>query len=124
MAEATAPAQTVTLVTQTRVLPDKEAEFSTWQQEVTAAVAAFPGFLDHIVMEPAPPVQFDWVIVQRFRSADAAQAWLQSPERQRLLAAIEPILVGPDDIHLFTGEAPGPRDTSVSAVISTSVAPG
>jgi len=124
MTTATAPAQTATLVTQTRVLPEHDAQFAIWQQEISDAVAAFPGLLDHRVIEPSPPSQQDWVIVQRFRSMEAAQAWLRSPERLRLLAKIEPLLIGRDDIHLFSGDAAAPPDASASAVVSTRVAPG
>ncbi|MGD9892851.1 MAG: antibiotic biosynthesis monooxygenase [Dehalococcoidia bacterium] len=124
MEAATAPVQTVTLVTQTRVLPDKDGEFAAWQQRMNLAVAAAPGFLDHTVIEPAPPAQLDWVIVQRFRSTETARAWLQSPERQRMLDEVQPILAGTDDIHLFVGDGAMPPDASVSAVISTRVAPG
>jgi len=127
MAAATAPAetdaQTVTLVTQTRVLPGKDGEFAAWQQRVSAAVAAFPGVIDHNVIEPAPPTQQDWVIVQRFRSAETAQAWLESEERRRLLAEAEPMLAGQDDVHVFRGGTDRPADATVAAVISTRVAP-
>ncbi|MGH2588810.1 MAG: antibiotic biosynthesis monooxygenase [Dehalococcoidia bacterium] len=123
MTAVPASTQTVTLVTQTRVLPGKDAEFATWQQRMNDAIAAQSGFLDHQVMAPAPPTQLDWVIVQRFRSMDAVQAWLRSSERQQLLAEIEPVLAGHDDIHLFTSDSARPADSSASAVISTRVAP-
>lgn len=123
MATVPASAEAVTLVTQTRVLPGKDAEFETWQQAMNAAVAAWPGFLDHQVMAPAPPSQVDWVIVQRFATLQAAQTWLRSPEREQLLATIAPVLAGNDDIHLFTGDAARSADASASAVISTRVAP-
>ena len=32
-------------------------------------------------MPPNPPVQVDWVILQRFTSLEDAQRWLGSPER-------------------------------------------
>lgn len=124
MAATSESVQMVTLVTQTRVLPGKDAAFAAWQQRMNAIVAASPGFLDHTVMEPSPPIQVDWVIVQRFRSIEAAKSWLGSPERQRLLDEIQPILVGSDDIHLFAGDTMAPPDASVSAVISTRVTPG
>jgi hypothetical protein len=124
MAAVTTPAETVTLVTQTRVLPGKDAEFATWQQQISDAVAAFPGFIDHAVREPSPPSQPDWAIIQRFRSKEAAEAWLRSPERQQLLATIEPILVGRDDVHLFTGGSAQALGAAASAVISTRVTPG
>ena len=123
MAAVTASAETVTLVTQTRVLPGRDGDFAAWQRRMNDTAAVAPGFLDHSVIEPVPPTQQDWVIVQRFRTAEAAQAWLQSEERRRLLAEVEPMLAGQDDVHVFRGGATGPADATVSAVISTRVAP-
>jgi len=123
MAAVTTPIETVTLVTQTRVLPGKDAEFAAWQQQVSDVVAAFPGFVDHTVREPSPPSQLDWAIIQRFRTEQAAQAWLQSPERQRLVKEIEPICAGQDDVHVFTDGSAQPLNVAASAVISTRVAP-
>jgi uncharacterized protein len=116
-----APKQAVTIVTQTRILPGHEQEFAAWQQSITESVEKFPGFLDHTMLPPAPPSQLDWVIVQRFDSMDDAQRWMQSSEREALLKQIQPILVGGDDIHFFTGSQPGPPAGSVSAVIATHV---
>jgi antibiotic biosynthesis monooxygenase (ABM) superfamily enzyme len=124
MSAMTTPTATVTLMTQSRVLPGKDAEFAVWQQQVSDAVAAFPGFIDHTLREPSPPSQPDWVIIQRFSSTEAARAWLESSERRQLLAKIEPILVGRDDVHLFTGDSAPPLAAAASAVISTRVAPG
>jgi len=53
-----------------------------------------------------------------------AQHWLRSPQRHRLLAKIEPLLIGRDDIHLFSGDTAGLPDASASAVVFTRVAPG
>lgn len=124
MTTATPTAQSVTLVTQTRVLPERAEEFARWQEQVSAVVAQADGFLDQTLMPPAPPVQLDWVIVQRFASADAARAWLQSPAREALLGEVQPLLVGPVDIHLFDGDSPHPPAAPVSVVIATTLAPG
>ena len=124
MTTQAAPDQAVTIVTQTRVLPGKDEEFAAWQQRVSETVAAFPGFIDHTVMPPAPPSQADWVIVQRFDSMQDSQRWMRSPEREALLKEITSILVGVDDVHFFSGAQSGPPAGSVSAVISTQVQPG
>jgi antibiotic biosynthesis monooxygenase (ABM) superfamily enzyme len=114
----------VTLVTQTRVAPGHDAEFARWQDQVSAAVAKFPGYVDHTVVPPNPPTQVDWAIVQRFLSAEAARAWLQSEERLRLIDAIQPLLVGQDDVHLFE-DGSGPRLAApITAVITMRVQPG
>jgi antibiotic biosynthesis monooxygenase (ABM) superfamily enzyme len=125
VALATAPAatKTVTVVTQTRVIPEHDADFGRWQQKVNDAIATFPGFVDRQVMPPAPPVQPDWVIVQRFANIDAARAWLTSPQRQQLLDEAQPWLIGHDDVHVIEDDAP-PQSSSVSAVISMRIEPG
>ena len=69
---------TVTIVTQTRVRPESSEAFARWQEETSAAVAAFPGFIKQTVMPPSPPAQVDWVILQRFAGTEAAVAWLNS----------------------------------------------
>ncbi len=105
-------------------MPGKEGDYTAWQERVNSTVAAFPGFVNQTVIPPTPPAQLHWVIVQRFRSMEDAQLWMGSSERESLLNEIGPILTGADDIHFFTGAQSAPADASVSAVISTRVAPG
>jgi uncharacterized protein len=122
--ESAASGTTVSLVTQTRVPPEHDAEFARWQEQVNDVITKWPGYLDHSVIPPKPPAQVDWVVVQRFESAEAARAWLQSDERLRLVEAIQPLLLGQDDIHIFADDA-GPRQTApVTVVISMRVRAG
>jgi antibiotic biosynthesis monooxygenase (ABM) superfamily enzyme len=120
---APATGQVVTVVTQTRVQPEHADDFARQQQQINDVVARFPGFLDHQVMPPAPPVQPDWVIVQRFASVDAVRAWLGSKERQQLVATVQPWLIGEDDIHLIE-DGEGGQPSAVSAIISMRIVPG
>jgi antibiotic biosynthesis monooxygenase (ABM) superfamily enzyme len=114
----------VTIVTQTRVQAGKEEEFARWQDEIGRHVAGVPGFIKQTVMPPNPPSQVDWAILQLFASSDAAVAWLHSEERTRLLQRGQPLLVGPDDIHIVSGSGSGVLPAPVSAVISTRIKPG
>jgi antibiotic biosynthesis monooxygenase (ABM) superfamily enzyme len=111
----------VTLVTQTRVHPEKNGEFSRWQDRVSKVVATFPGYLSHTIVPPNLPIQEDWVIMQRFSSADAAKTWLRSPERQKLLENAKNFLVGLDDVYLLE-EKSGARD-AVTATITAKIRP-
>jgi hypothetical protein len=95
-----APGSAVTLVTQTRVRDGMAEEFGRWQSAISAAAAEFPGFVTQSVLPPNPPVQADWVIQQRFTDIESASAWLRSERRARLLDSAEPILAGPDDVHI------------------------
>ena len=119
----TLPAAAVTLVTQIRVLPDHTSACIDWQQRLREVVAHADGFLEQTLIPPAPPVQLDWVIVQRFDTTEAARAWLQSEERQKLVQEVQPLLVGPTDVHLFDQDDPRVSTAPVSVVISTRVKP-
>jgi uncharacterized protein len=114
----------VTLVIQTRVLPDGAAAFESWSQRLHDAVSVVAGFVGQSVIPPSPPIQLDWVITQRFNTLAEARAWMQSEERLRLLGEIQPQLVGPIDIHLFNEGDPHSPAAPVSIVISTRVKPG
>src|SRR4051794_31228990 len=122
--EGTAVGTRVSIVTQTRVAPERNAEFARWQERVNATLAQWPGYLDHEIIPPSPPAQVDWVIVQRFENAERARAWLQSEERLRLLDEIQAALIGQDDIHLFTEDPASRQPAPVNAVISLRVQPG
>jgi antibiotic biosynthesis monooxygenase (ABM) superfamily enzyme len=76
------------------------------------------------VLPPNPPLQVDWVIQQRFTNVEAASVWLRSERRSRLLDAAQPMLAGPDDVHLVRDDGAGARPAPVSAVISSRVRPG
>jgi uncharacterized protein len=115
---------TVTIVTQTCVRPESTEAFARWQEETSAAIAAFPGFIKQTVMPPSPPAQVDWVILQRFADTQAAMAWLNSKERLTRIEGAARMLVGRDDVHIVQDGGEGVLPSPVSAVISTRVKPG
>jgi antibiotic biosynthesis monooxygenase (ABM) superfamily enzyme len=114
----------VTLVVQTRARGGQDHAFGEWQARISAAVAEQAGFIEQSVMPPNPPAQADWVILRRFTTADTAIAWLRSDRRQKLLAEVQYVLVGVDDVHLLRDPAAGVMPAPVSAVITTRVEPG
>jgi antibiotic biosynthesis monooxygenase (ABM) superfamily enzyme len=112
----------VTIVTQTCVRESSAAAFAAWQEETGRLIGRMSGFLEQKVMPPSPPLQVDWVILQRFANAESARHWLKSPDRQQRIAGVAPLLVGRDDVHIVTDDA-GVRPSPVSTVISTRVKP-
>ncbi len=122
--KSTAPPRSVSIVTQTRVRPEHDEEFARWQGETSACIRDFPGFLEQHLLPPNPPLQVDWVILQRFASLADAQRWLGSAERQTRIAGAAPMLVGRDDVHIVQDEAGSVRPAPVSTIISTRVKPG
>lgn len=114
----------VSIVTQTSVLLESAEEFARWQGETSTIIATFPGFIEQRLLPPNPPLQVDWVILQRFGDLANAQGWLASPQRQKRIEGVAPMLVGRDDVHIVQDDASAARSSPVSAVISTRVKPG
>ena len=114
----------VSIITQTCVRPERAEDYARLQAETSTAIARFPGFIEQRLIPPKPPLQVDWVILQRFVSLEDAKHWLGSTERQSRLEEAAPMLVGRDDVHIVQDEADGITPAPVSAVISTRVRPG
>jgi uncharacterized protein len=114
----------VSLVTQTCVRPESTQDFARWQGETATIVATFSGFLEQRLMPPKPPLQVDWVILQRFATVEDAKQWLGSAERRQRLEIAAPFLMGRDDVHIVRDEEQGIKPSPASAVIATRVLPG
>lgn len=119
-ADADAP---VALITQRRITEAGYARYAHWLGKVATVLAGWPGFTGQEVIPPTPPMQVDWVAVQRFTSAAAARAWLQSRDCTDLVNEVRDLFVGQEDIHLLP-DAGGPRGGVATAVVSFQVPPG
>ena len=117
-------ASSVSIVTQTCVRSESANAFAEWQGGTSAVISTFPGFIEQRLMPPHPPLQVDWVILQRFVSLKHAKRWLSSAERQSRIEGAAPMLVGRDDVHIVNDDASAARTAPASAVISTRVKPG
>jgi antibiotic biosynthesis monooxygenase (ABM) superfamily enzyme len=121
---AALPNRPVTIIVQTRVRSGENEAFGRWQARIGEAASEQPGFLEQSILPPNPPVQTDWVILQRFADTQAAVAWMNSDRRLTLLTEGQPLLVGVDDVHLVTDADAGALPSPVSAVFSTRLKPG
>lgn len=115
---------TVSIVTQTSVRPERTEDFARWQGETSTVISRLPGFVEQRLMPPNPPLQVDWVILQRFHTMEDAQRWLVSTERQARIEGAASMLVGRDDVHIVRDDEGGRKPAPVSAVISTRIKPG
>ncbi|MDP1750954.1 MAG: antibiotic biosynthesis monooxygenase, partial [Reyranella sp.] len=120
----TGTGRSVSIVTQTCVRPERADDFARWQGQTSSVIHDFPGFLEQQLLPPSPPLQVDWVILQRFTSLADAQRWLASAERQKRIEGAAPMLVGRDDVHIVQDDSGGIKPAPASAMISTRVKPG
>jgi hypothetical protein len=70
--------------------PGQEFTYRAWEQRIAAAQSKAPGFQGYRFEPPVPGVQDDWLAILRFDTETNLQAWLDSPERQKLLRDASP----------------------------------
>ncbi len=75
----------VSAVISTRIKPGQEVAYRQWEQRIAAAQSRAAGFQGYRFEPPIPGVQDDWLSILRFDTEANLQAWLDSPERQKLL---------------------------------------
>ena len=114
-----------TAVTTVRVRQGEEGAFAGWLTELNKTVATYPGYISAVVIPPVPPLQADWVMVQRFQTLEQLRAWLDSDERRSLLDKSTSLLVDEGTTNVIEGTS---TDTSphdmVTEIITVSVKPG
>ena len=82
----------VSAVISSRVRPGQERAFRAWEQRIATAQAKSPGFQGYRFEPPIPGVQDDWLAILRFDTERNLQAWLDAPERKKLLEEAAPFL--------------------------------
>jgi antibiotic biosynthesis monooxygenase (ABM) superfamily enzyme len=122
--ETVAP-KVATAVTTVRVRQGEEGAFAGWLTELNKTVATFPGYISAVVIPPVPPLQSDWVMVQRFQSLKQLGVWLDSDARRSLLAKSTSLLVDEGTTNVIEGASTdaSPQDM-VTEIITVSVKPG
>jgi uncharacterized protein len=78
------------VVISTRIKPGQELAYRAWEQRIAAAQSKAPGFQGYRFEPPVPGVQDDWLAILRFDTEANLHAWLDSPERQKLLQDANP----------------------------------
>ena len=122
--ETDAP-RVATAVTTVRVRQGEEGAFAGWLTGLNKAVATFPGYISAVVIPPVPPLQADWVLVQRFQTLEQLGAWLDSDARRSLLAGSTSLLEDEGTTNVIEGTSTdaSPQDM-VTEIITVSVKPG
>jgi uncharacterized protein len=80
----------VSAVISTHIKPGQEAPYRAWEQKIAAVQAKAPGFQGYRFEPPVPGVQDHYLAIVRFDTEANLQAWLDSPERAKLLREATP----------------------------------
>ncbi len=76
----------VTVVVTHRVAPNQVDAFLDWQHRLVEEESKFEGFRGTELFRPIEGLQEEWTTLYRYDSAEHLDAWLTSPQRQRILA--------------------------------------
>ena len=99
----TADDQGATVVITHRVRAGKHADYERWLDEIAPLARASTGHLDWHIVRPIPGLTATYTIVLRFDTREHLKQWMESAERNRLIARIQPLLVSGDDFFVSSG---------------------
>tara|TARA_R100001143_G_scaffold59843_3_gene58812 strand:+ start:1930 stop:2502 length:573 start_codon:yes stop_codon:yes gene_type:complete len=105
MAQTTSPGDSsgATAVITHRVRSDKHAEYERWLDEIVPVGKASPGHLDLHIIRPIAGITETFTIILRFDTEEHLQNWMNSAERERLIARAQPLLSEGDDFYISSG---------------------
>jgi antibiotic biosynthesis monooxygenase (ABM) superfamily enzyme len=86
-----------------RVRDGHRAEYEAWLEDISPLSGHYPGHLDWQIIRPIVGVTKTFTVIIRFDTQDHLKAWLGSPERNRLIEKVRPLLVAGDDVVVRDG---------------------
>jgi antibiotic biosynthesis monooxygenase (ABM) superfamily enzyme len=92
-----------TVVITHTVRAGKHADYEQWLAEVAALCKTYPGHLDSHVIRPIPGLTDTFTIMIRFDTEAHLKAWMESPDRRRLIKVAQPLLANGDYFAIGTG---------------------
>lgn len=97
-------AQHITLVITHRLQLDKQPDYESWLEKIMPQAAQFPGHLGVNVLRPVHG-ELTYTVLVRFDNLDNLYHWLNSTERQTLVAELGQLLVAPEHLEMRPGAA-------------------
>jgi len=86
-----------------RVCAEQQSAYEAWLREITPLCKAYPGHLDLQIIRPIHGITSTYTVVIRFDTKAHLQVWMDSVDRERLIAQVQPLLIEGDDFFLSSG---------------------
>lgn len=98
-------AETVTLVVRHQVRSNHVPRYEAWLRRIIATASQCPGHLGVDVVRSRQPGVAQFTCVLRFARLQQLQNWLDSEQRQQLIAEVEPLLRAGDQLKIAQDKA-------------------
>lgn len=92
-----------TVVITHRVREGGHVGYEAWLKRVTPVCMAYPGHMDWQIIRPVAGLTTTYTVVIRFDRREHLEAWMNSEDRRRLIAEVEPLLARADDFYIRSG---------------------
>jgi antibiotic biosynthesis monooxygenase (ABM) superfamily enzyme len=92
-----------TVVITHRVRDGQDAAYEQWLDEIAPLSKGSPGHLDWHIVRPIPALTSTYTVVIRFDNRDNLEQWMSSPERERLIDKVHPLLQDGDAFFVSSG---------------------
>ncbi len=99
----TSPDAEIDVVISRVVASEHRQEFRRWPERIAVEISKFPGLLAFKVIEPQDRVQDEFVVMNRWASADDLANWEGSQVRDRLFAEADKISQKPANVQHIAG---------------------
>lgn len=100
---ASTPMTGASVVITHRILPALQGEYEAWLKEIGPLCRASEGLLDWHVIRPIAGYTETYSVIIRYQSEHFLKKWMDSPERERLIAKARPLLQDVDRYHINSG---------------------
>ena len=97
-----APVTEVTEVIFSKVKPGLADRYREWVARIQAAQAKYPGYRGMYLQPPAGGRDGHWISILRYDSVEHLEAWMNAPERKRLLTETQEFIESEELMRLAT----------------------
>jgi len=92
-----------TVVISHRVGNGRKSDYERWLEEIIPSCKFYPGHLGIQVTRPVPGATREYTHIIRSDTRDHLLAWMNSPERERLIEKVQPLLAADDRYVVESG---------------------
>ncbi len=92
-----------TVVITHSVQDGKQEQYDDWINEIGPICRSSQGLLDWHIIRPIAGITTKYTVIIRFDTQEHLHAWMESPERRRLIEKVRPILAKDDDFFVSSG---------------------